>query len=129
MTASAGGGFQNEEYETPNTFLAFRRTWIEEEIGDRHTYAAAIKVKGNSMEPKLCSGDVVLVDTTITSPEPGDVMIVWTAKDGLKVKRVEKREGSWWATSDNEQTTDEPKEFETSEENFRGRVFWRGGEV
>lgn len=129
VTASAGGGYLNEEYETPHTFLAFGKKWIEGEIGNRHPHAAAIKIKGNSMEPLLRAGDVVLVDRTIKKPEPGDVMIVWTPADGLKVKRAEKREGVWWAVSENREATDEPIDFETDEASFRGRVFWRGGNV
>lgn len=127
VSASAGGGYLNDEYETPHKFLAFGREWVEHALGDDHSYAAAIKVVGDSMTPRLVDGDVVLVNTKVRTVQAGRVMIVWTAADGLKIKRVAKRDGIPWATSDNEKTTEEPQEFAFDERDLRGLVFWLAG--
>lgn len=129
VSASAGGGYLNDEYETPHKFHAFSRTWIEGTLGDDHSYAATIKVVGDSMQPRLVSGDIVLVNTKIRTVQPGRVMIVWSAKDGLKIKRVGRRNGIPWATSDNLDTSETPAEFQFEEQNLRGLVFWHGGDL
>ena len=52
------------------------------------------------MEPTIQNGDAALVDEFHNRPRSGRVYALRTA-DGLIVKRLRKREGRWWAYSDN----------------------------
>ena len=52
------------------------------------------------MVPTLHDGDSALMDETRRRPRSGQIYALRTA-EGLLVKRLRKREGQWWADSDN----------------------------
>lgn len=82
--ASAGGGLLNPE-EDPIGTLAFKQTWLaSQRINPAR--AKILRVKGDSMEPTIIDGAIVLVDEQRMDP-PGVFAVV---EDGeLRIKRLE----------------------------------------
>lgn len=94
---SAGGG----SFETGGQvegYYAFRKDWIQSKgnPGDM----VLMEVYGNSMEPELKEGDVVLLDQSRQNILAGGIYAVGV-EDTVMVKRVEKRPGQMVLHSDN----------------------------
>jgi phage repressor protein C with HTH and peptisase S24 domain/DNA-binding XRE family transcriptional regulator len=96
---SAGHGAFLEEDQVRDR-LAFKRSWIRE-MGLQPDKLALVTVKGDSMEPNLFHGDIVLVDLST----PGitvDGIYVLRTDDGLVVKRLQRMiTGDIYIKSDN----------------------------
>jgi hypothetical protein len=60
----------------------------------------AIEVTGESMEPRLYRGDLVVVNTGDKQPADGQVFAVNYEGEAV-VKRLARDAGHWWLTSDN----------------------------
>ncbi|TFU25617.1 peptidase S24 [Thermus tengchongensis] len=73
---------------------------IPELRGKREEELFAVRVKGDSMEPTLRDGDIV-VFWTGGAPEPGRIVAVHVHWDGVIVKRLQRYNGSWYLYSDN----------------------------
>lgn len=58
---SAGGGLDFSFSEIPKTKLAFRRRWLEKVASDPER-VLIMTVEGDSMEPVLFDGDLVMID-------------------------------------------------------------------
>lgn len=100
LRLSAGiTGFQAEPERRDGGTLGMRRTWIE-----RHNYhpdhLIAILVKGESMEPSLYAGDIVIINTLDTKLVDGAVY-AFNYEGEAVVKRLTRDAGKWWLTSDN----------------------------
>ena len=100
LRLSAGiTGFQAEPERRDGGTLGMRRTWIE-----RHNYhpdhLIAILVKGESMEPSLYAGDIVIINMLDTKLVDGAVYAVNYEGEAV-VKRLTREAGKWWLTSDN----------------------------
>lgn len=100
LRLSAGiTGFQTEPERRDGGTLGMRRTWIE-----RHNYhpdhLIAILVKGESMEPSLYEGDIVIINTLDTKLVDGAVY-AFNYEGEAVVKRLSRDAGKWWLTSDN----------------------------
>ena len=100
LRLSAGiTGFQAEPERREGGTLGMRRTWIE-----RHNYhpdhLIAILVKGESMEPSLYAGDIVIINTLDTKLVDGAVY-AFNYEGEAVVKRLTRDAGKWWLTSDN----------------------------
>jgi phage repressor protein C with HTH and peptisase S24 domain len=90
VEASAGGGAINHGEETAQ-MLAFRNEWLHRN-GISPVHAKALTVLGDSMEPTLSSGDVILVDTRVGDVgQPGIYVI--RVDDRLMVKRIQPKFG------------------------------------
>jgi len=64
--------------------------------------AVIVTVKGDSMEPTICNGDMLLIDTSVTKPFSNKIF-AFAFDHELKVKRFSRQlEGSWLISSDNE---------------------------
>ncbi len=61
---------------------------------------SCIQAAGDSMEPTLQDGDMILIDRNWTEPVDGQVFVLHTP-DGLVVKRLRESEEGWTMTSDN----------------------------
>ena len=96
---SAGHGAFLEEDRVRDR-LAFKRSWIRE-MGLQPDKLALVTVKGDSMEPNLFHGDIVLIDLST----PGitvDGIYVLRTDDGLVVKRLQRMiTGDIYIKSDN----------------------------
>ena len=79
--------------------IRFRKDWLQ-----THALAAKnlmlLNVIGDSMFPTIEDGDSVLIDESRRTPRSGRVYGLRTL-DGPLVKRLRKRQGRWWADSDN----------------------------
>lgn len=87
VRAAAGGGALIE-HETPDDVLMFKEQWVRIELGAHPQDLYLIRVAGDSMEPTLRSGDVILVDRRATRPDREGVYIL-RMNDMLLVKRLQ----------------------------------------
>lgn len=133
-TLSAGPGFENESEVVVET-MAFRREWLKR-VGVAASAARLAKVSGDSMMPTLCSGDLVLIDTTKTPDSSGIISstsrkppIYAFVEDGeAKVKRVARVDSDLYAVmSDNiEYAPVFWRSDEMRSAHFIGKVVWWG---
>jgi phage repressor protein C with HTH and peptisase S24 domain len=75
------------------------RAWVSRERLSAERLIA-IKVKGESMEPGLFDGDIVVINTADTKPVDGSVYAINYEGEAV-IKRMSRDAGSWWLTSDN----------------------------
>ena len=91
VSASAGGG-QIADEENVVDVLAFKEDWIRRELRARPSDLNLIYVEGDSMEPDLRSGDIVLLGHTDTQARREGVYVV--RMDGaLLVKQLQRLPG------------------------------------
>jgi phage repressor protein C with HTH and peptisase S24 domain len=130
VRCSAGnGGMVFEEEETAP--LAFCADWIRR-VGLRATDAVVVYASGDSMEPAIRDGDILLVDLARAEVTDGHVFALRYADD-LRVKRLFRRyDGGLILRSDNQaRYPDEviPPEHQDGHVHVIGRVIWRAGEL
>jgi len=91
-------GFQTEPDGNDETFVV-SKAWARNK-GFHYELLVAIRVKGQSMEPTLYEGDIVVINT-------GDRKMVDNAVFAMNydgesvVKRMSRDAGEWWLMSDN----------------------------
>ncbi len=92
-------GFSVDPDEDAPASFNLETDWIS-----RHRFAPddliAIEVTGESMEPRLYRGDLVVVNTADKAPSDGQVFAVNYEGEPV-VKRLTRDAGQWWLTSDN----------------------------
>lgn len=129
VEAGAGRGTENGHEEVSGTH-AYRRDWLEK----RGLIAAAcvvIDVRGESMEPTICDGDVVLINTADKRIRNGHIYAFRT-EDGVRLKRLHRQlDGRVRVTSDNANKNAFADEWLTpdSEATMIGLVVHRAGGV
>lgn len=92
-------GFQVEPEHYDGETQAVPTKWILKE-GLSRDALIAITVRGESMEPALYDGDVIVVNTTDKQLVSGSVYVVNYEGEAV-VKRMQRDAGQWWLTSDN----------------------------
>ena len=88
--------------------------------------AAVLTVRGDSMEPTLAGGDLILVDTSDTSLATGGVFVI-AFNGGVMVKRITRRvDGAIMVISDNQALYPSETITPSNADGFRviGRVRW-----
>ncbi len=121
VLAAAGSGAQPDAEEVRG-HLGFSRRWLKDQ-GLAASRLAVIEVVGDSMEPTLHGGDVVLLDMREPRLRDGAIYTVRRDQD-LLVKRLRKQgSDDWQIVSDN---LDYPVEPLTPEIEIVGRVVWLG---
>lgn len=129
VKASAGGGAIIHSEQIVD-HLYFKTEWVKNVLGIPRDFLALISVQGDSMEPTLSNGDLILVDTRASRVEDGAIYVV-QYDDALLVKRLQKKyDGSVVIRSDN--TLYEPEILHGEEAiNLKivGRVVWAGGVI
>jgi phage repressor protein C with HTH and peptisase S24 domain len=121
----AGGGSHLTDDDVLER-LPFREDWLRRRGSARAM--VLMDVFGNSMEPEIREGDVVLVNTTATDIYAGGIYAVGV-EDTVMVKRIEKRPGTLVLLSDNKEY--EPVQLRGEEiDSVRiiGKVAWIGRE-
>lgn len=88
VRAAAGHGALNGHLEKPDDALMFKADWIRFELGARPEDLNLIRVSGDSMEPTLRAGDVVLIDHRAQRPDREGIYILRVG-DMLLVKRLQ----------------------------------------
>ena len=100
LRLSAGiTGFQVETDPRDGGVWDLPTRWIENK-GYVPERLIAIDVKGESMEPSLYEGDVVVINTADTAPVSGEVYAVNYEGEAV-IKRMIREAGNWYLTSDN----------------------------
>lgn len=125
VSASAGGGALIHSEQIVD-HLAFRADWVKMALGVPVSSLALINVTGDSMEPTLSNGDLILIDTTIGSVDDSGVYVL--RFDGkLKVKRLHSKADSVDILSDNPRYPTETLRGDLLQGlNVVGRVVWCG---
>ncbi len=91
VEAAAGGGSLIDSERVVDV-LAFREEWIRQELHARPDDLDLIYVKGDSMEPDLRAGDIILLDHTDTRASREGVYVI--QMDGaLLVKQLQRLPG------------------------------------
>lgn len=126
VQVSAGHGSLVENDSQPVESMAFRRDWIRK-MGLSVSHLALVTARGDSMEPTLADGDLLLVDLRQSAITDGAIHVL--RNDGnILVKRLQRGLGDQVIVlSDNKIYG----ALETTEAalNVVGRVFWRGGRM
>lgn len=128
VQASAGHG-SHVESELKTGHLAFRRDWLRDK-GLKTKDLAIITAIGDSMEPTLSDGDIMLVDTSIDKIINDAIYIVQTDQH-LIVKRIQQAlDGSLIIISDNQRYERQKINPEQAKGvKIAGRVKWYGHEI
>lgn len=126
-TASAGKGSYVLD-ESTNDSLIFKKEWIHNELHNSPGNLYLINIEGESMEPSLRPGDVVLVDHSDNTAKC-DGIYVLRMGDALLVKRLQRLPGDIIrASSDN--PAYEPFNIDLKKDGHEisiiGRVVWSG---
>ena len=124
LQAAAGGGALDLD-ETVRSYAYFRHEWLS-----RHGLVAnrcrIIGVMGESMEPTLPVGCVILLDHNRRHRREGRIFVVRTA-DGLVIKRAGKgSDGRWQLVSDHPRWPDAPWPDDAT---ITGEVKWMAREL
>lgn len=100
LRLSAGiTGFEVEPERFDGSTTTVPTNWMERN-GYSRNKLIAITVKGESMEPTLYEGDLVVINTADVNLVDGAVYAVNYEGDAV-VKRLTRDAGQWWLTSDN----------------------------
>jgi phage repressor protein C with HTH and peptisase S24 domain len=127
-TAAAGAGKPAPDH--PAEFIAFRHDWIQTVFELDPEQVMLISAAGDSMEPGIRDGDLLLVDTRQSDFNEFGIY-VFEARGERLVKRVQRKfDGTLYVISDN--TVYQPEVISSelaTEIKVVGRVIWRGGNV
>lgn len=127
-----GDGYLNDHVEVRGG-LAFKRDWLSR-MNARPENLFVIYAEGESMEPYIFEGDVVLFDKSDLTIRDRKVYAIRRPDGGISIKRiVQQISGAWIIRSDNPDKLaypDEPvSESVLHEMPILGRVIWRGGGI
>lgn len=124
---SAGKGLAPVEEEEVEIKLAFRIDWLKRK-GD-YTRMSLIRVEGDSMEPTLFSGDIVLVDGNRNFVDLHGGIYAFYANDSIMIKRIQLlfNEKKLKIISDNPKY--EPIIVPPDDIHVIGKVIWIGREI
>jgi len=107
--------------------LAFREEWVRTELGANPKNLLLISAIGDSMEPTLRAGDLLLIDCNGVGVKQ-DAIYAFATNGELRVKRMQlKLDGSVVVKSDNQQY--EPETLSADNAvllHIIGRVVWSG---
>ncbi len=130
VEVSAGGGSQND-HELPLSHLAFLKSWL---VGKKHLQKGelfVVTVRGDSMEPELSEGDIVLVDRSRQEISEDGLFVV-RMSSWLYVKRIQRLPGGQIRVlSNNPKYAPMEVDAGTPDQEFQviGKVVWIGREV
>ena len=126
--AAAGAGHVQADGDTE--FIGFRHDWLRSVFGREPGDLLMETAIGESMEPHIHNGDLLLLDTTDTTFRNFGVYVI-EVRDERLVKRVQRKfDGSLILISDNHAYQPEFIEADLAKEvRVLGRVVWRGGSV
>lgn len=126
VAASAGGGAFVESEQVVD-YLSFRSEWVKNALGVSVKDLALINVIGDSMEPTLSDGDVVLLDMTFRGVQDSSIYVL-QLNGTLLVKRIQHRlDGSLEVISDNQRYKPETVIGDDANQlKIIGRVVWAG---
>ncbi|WP_457798139.1 S24 family peptidase [Methylocystis sp. S23] len=124
VTASAGHGAKNDAQRGEASF-SFSRARLRE-LGANTSRVEFIKARGDSMEPTIKDGSIVLVDRS-QKEIVGDAIYVVSIDENVLIKRVQRQiDGTLTLISDNSAVYPPLRLSKADAEQLRvhGRVFW-----
>jgi len=126
VEASAGGGAVVSDEQVVDR-LAFREEWVRHALGVKPQDLALVTTIGDSMEPTLHPGDVVMLDMSVTQIQ-NNALYALQVNGSLLVKRVQRMmDGRVIIRSDNDLY--EPETISTDMADsikVVGRIVWAG---
>ncbi len=128
VEASAGAGaFVDQELKISD--MAFRKDWLRLR-GLKAAHCALIKARGDSMEPTIHDGDLLLVDRSVEIIKDDAIYII-QADHHLIVKRIQQTvDGALIVISDNGKYVNQTFDAGQAEKiKVAGRVRWYGHEI
>lgn len=125
LSAQAGvSGFTIDEESEDDAPIFFRSDWLRKK-GLRPADIVAIDVKGHSMDPTICDGDTIVIDTADREPADGSIYVC-RYEGEIVVKRLKRDAGVWYLSSDNpDKNRYGRKEFAGEYAEILGKVFYR----
>lgn len=126
---AAGGHGALVEAERVSDTLMFKRSWIHQELHAQPNDLYLIFVDGESMEPTLRPGDIIVVDRREANTIPRDGIYVLRMDNSLLVKRLQRLPGrKVKVTSDNPAYEAFDLALDAPGEDLAiiGRVVWSG---
>jgi len=123
---SAGGGLMPDN--SADIQCAFRKDWIKRK-GGKPNSMSLIKVSGDSMEPTLLAGDLVLVDHSRTTIAPQGGIYAISINHEVMIKRIQILipQNKLRILSDN--PLYEPIEADPEQVKINGKIIWYGREM
>jgi phage repressor protein C with HTH and peptisase S24 domain len=124
ITASAGNGSVNDIEEVVKTIPASRERLLQ--LGVKPENLRYIYVRGDSMEPTISNGALILIDVSATQIKNGLLYVILIGDD-LLVKRVQRSaDGGVTLISDNKEVYAPEKvpPYEIDNLEIKGRVVW-----
>ncbi|MGW8391112.1 XRE family transcriptional regulator [Pseudoduganella sp. HUAS MS19] len=92
-------GFQTVPEIHDGSTLSVAKNWVDRN-GYHPNQLIAVTVKGDSMEPNLYEGDMVIINTADTKMSDGAVY-AFNYEGEAVIKRLSRDAGQWWLASDN----------------------------
>jgi phage repressor protein C with HTH and peptisase S24 domain len=125
---AAAAGTEAPPAPDATEFIAFRRDWVRSHLGIEPSQLIVETALGESMEPSIQNGDLLLVDTTDTRYHSFGVYVIEIAGERL-VKRMQPRlDGSLTLISDNPAyEAEHVPQDQTDTVRIVGRVLWTCG--
>ncbi len=122
---SSTGAEASADNDGVRTTLQFSVRWLRER-GLRPSSCRMIRMRGESMEPTLPNGSVILVDLATEHPKAGRIFVIRTG-DGLIVKRLARNtKVGWMLESDHPQRSLWPTQPWPEDGEIVGEVRWVG---
>lgn len=128
VSASAGHGALVESEQVID-YLVFKREWLRSELHATEGDLYLIEVDGESMEPTLRPGDIILIDRRNAGNIPRDGVYVLRLNGSLLVKRLQRMPGhTVRVSSDNAAYSPFNLAMDAADEDREiiGRVVWSG---
>lgn len=122
---SAGGGLV--PVDNVEMRIAFRKDWIQSKGSPQNM--SLIHVSGDSMEPTLESGDIVLIDHNRNYVDPNGGIYAVVIQEEIMVKRLQMVYPSNRIRIISDNAKYEPMEVEFELLKINGKVVWFGREV
>jgi phage repressor protein C with HTH and peptisase S24 domain len=117
------------EHEAELGRMAFRRDWLRQE-GFSVSSLVLVSARGDSMEPSIGEGDLLLVDTSRHSPQDDGIYVLRVDDDVIAKRLQHDWQGGLWVRSDNPLYNDQHITDEAASRlKVVGRVVWVGRRV
>lgn len=127
IRASAGAGSVIHS-ERVVDYLAFKRDWVRRALGVPPEVLALLEAWGDSMEPTIFHGDLVLLNTAVSAVKD-DAIYALNVEGDLVIKRIQRHlDGSLTVKSDNPKY--EPERISAGRAldlRIVGQHIWRAG--
>lgn len=96
---AGASGYAIEYLNGDSLPIFFRADWFAQK-GCKPDRCVALRVAGQSMEPNMFDGDIVIIDLDATRPIDG-VPFAANYEGEAVIKRLRRDAGEWWLSSDN----------------------------